>query len=154
MRQRGRRSATSFEVVRLPPVERLPPPASLSTEEAAEWTAVVNRMPADWFSRENHALLANYCRHVVEAERLAGMLTTLDAALGWEVDQGRSRVELVCDSAKTRERLLRMRDREVRGASSLATRLRLTLQSRHDRTKAVTYRSDPPPWEAPPPKMR
>lgn len=40
----------------------------LSDEQTAEWWSVVNRMPADWFPRETHALLAQFCRHVVNPD--------------------------------------------------------------------------------------
>jgi hypothetical protein len=39
------------------------PPEDLTEEQAAEWSAVVDRLPADWFPRETHGLLARYCRH-------------------------------------------------------------------------------------------
>ena len=35
-----------------------------------EWCAVVNRMPADWFPRETHGMLVQYCRLIVGARRL------------------------------------------------------------------------------------
>lgn len=80
MRQRGRKSAASLAVVPLDPVARQPPPASLSTQEAEEFVAIINRLPGH-FGRETQALLMAFCRHVVEADRLSGMLTVLDDAL-------------------------------------------------------------------------
>jgi hypothetical protein len=56
------------------------PPADLTEEQAAEWEAVVARLPADWFPRESHGLLAQYCRHVCTARRLARMLAEVEAA--------------------------------------------------------------------------
>jgi hypothetical protein len=36
----------------------------LTDEQAAEWGAVVDRLPVDWFLRETHGLVAQYCGHV------------------------------------------------------------------------------------------
>ena len=148
MRQRGRKSSAGLSVVRLNPAKRDPPPPGLSPEAAAEWKAIVSHMPGDWFGREAHPLLAALCRHIIEAERISASLATLDEALAAEVAQGRPAIEVICESAHTRDRLLAMRDRETRAASSLATRLRLTPQSRYDKTKATVRRSGIPPWEA------
>jgi hypothetical protein len=52
----------------------------LTDEQATEWWAVVNRLPADWFPRETHALLIQYCRHVVSARRVAQLLTQAESA--------------------------------------------------------------------------
>jgi hypothetical protein len=45
--------------------ERPAPPDELTEEEAEEWRAIASRMPHDWFTRENHPLLCEYCRHIV-----------------------------------------------------------------------------------------
>jgi hypothetical protein len=36
-------------------------------------------MPADWFPRETHCLLTQYCRHVITARRIAHLLAEMDA---------------------------------------------------------------------------
>ena len=59
--------------------ERPKPPPGLTEEQAAEWRAVVDRLPADWFARENHGLLAQYCRHVTTIRRLARMVEQMGA---------------------------------------------------------------------------
>jgi hypothetical protein len=50
------------------------PPEDLTEEQGAEWRAVMDRLPADWFPRETHGLVAQYCRHVSTAQRLARLL--------------------------------------------------------------------------------
>jgi hypothetical protein len=50
------------------------PPGDLTEAQAAEWRADVDRLPADWFPRETHGLLAQYWRHVCTAQRFAQML--------------------------------------------------------------------------------
>lgn len=149
MRQRGKKSAAELSILRLEPAKRDPPPASLLPEAAAEWVAIMNRMPAGWIGREMHPLLAAYCEHVVESRHISSMLATLDEALAVEVDRGRPQVRILCESMDTRRRLLQMRDRETRAASSLATRLRMTPQSAYDKTKAATAARlpDEVPWE-------
>jgi hypothetical protein len=54
------------------------------------------------------------------------MIRKLENALAEEVNGGLTAVEVVSSRAKIMDRLLGMQDREVRAASSLATRLRLT----------------------------
>jgi hypothetical protein len=41
--------------------------ADLTEDQAAEWRAVVDRLPNDWFPRETHGMLAQFCRHVCTA---------------------------------------------------------------------------------------
>jgi hypothetical protein len=147
MRQRGRKSSSSLQILPLAPAKRQPPPPSLSAEEAAEWTAIVNHQPGGWFGRTTHALLAAYCRHTVEADRLSGMLAALNDAMDEEVRRGRPELELLFDSSMDlREKLLRMRERETRAATALARSMRLTQQSLYDKTKAVQRHEGPSPW--------
>lgn len=136
MAARGRKSAASLEVVPLAPVQSIPraeAPAELTDEQAAEWMAIVNRLPAEWFPRETHGLLADYCRHVVRSRRIAQM-----------VDQAESEEPLDLDQL---DKLYRMAERESRAASSLATRLRITQQSTvNHKTKKPTQLKRP--WES------
>lgn len=53
------------------------PPEDLTPEQAEEWRAVVARLSADWFPRETHGLLAQYCRHVCTARRIARLLAEM-----------------------------------------------------------------------------
>jgi hypothetical protein len=149
MRQRGRKSSAELKILQLSPARRQPPPTDLSPAEATEWTSIVNRMPGGWFGTETHALLKGFCRHSVEADRISGMLAVLDAALADDEAQGRAEIDLVCESAQTRDRLLRMRDRETRAAAALARAMRLTQQSAYDKTKAgsAERREGMSPWE-------
>jgi hypothetical protein len=47
------------------------PPADLGKPEAHEWESIVNQMPAPYFGRETHALLAQYCRITVQLTKIA-----------------------------------------------------------------------------------
>lgn len=118
MGARGRVSAASLEVaapVSVERVERPDAPYDLTDEQAGEWWAIVNRLPADWFPRETHGLLSDYCRHVVRSRRVAQLITAAEAEDDLDIEK--------------LDRLYKMAERESRAASSLATRLRLTQQA-------------------------
>ena len=138
MASRGRKSAASLAVVPALPNRRPEPPRELTNEQAIEWRAVVGYMPADWFTRETHALLVQYCRHVVNARRIARALDGYDPA-----------VLATPEGIDTYDKLAKMADREGRALANLATRMRLTQQSHYRPDKSVGKASaaDEKPWE-------
>jgi hypothetical protein len=95
-------------------------------------------MPADWFQRETHGLLIQYCRHVVTARHVARMLADI-----WTVAAVRN------DGINVRDydRLLKAQERESRCIASLATRMRISQQSSFDRTKRKPDEPAVKPWE-------
>jgi hypothetical protein len=113
-------------------IQRPDAPYDLTDEQSQEWWAVVNRMPADWLPRETRGMLAQYCRHVVRARRVAQMLDAMERADDFDVKEYRE--------------LLKAEAEESRAIASLATRMRLSQQSTYDRKKSkpVTMRR---PWE-------
>lgn len=117
MGTRGRVSGASLEVATaaVERIQRPDAPYDLTDDQAEEWWAVVNRLPADWFPRETHAVLAQYCRHVIAARRVAQLVASCEAEAEIDLDKY--------------DNLLRMQEREGRALSSLATRLRITQQS-------------------------
>ncbi len=138
MGKRGRKSGASLGVVKskISAITRPVPSEHLTTEQANTWRDVVDRLPADWFPRESHALLEAYCRHVDAGRRIAAIIeqlltdsTDMDYLIG-EYD-----------------RLLRMQERESRAMSSLATRMRITQQSRIN-YKKTTGPTIKPPWQS------
>lgn len=136
MEGRGRKSAAALSVIGpsgIETVRRPEPPHDLTDEQAEEWRAVVNRLPADWFPRETHGMLAQYCRHVVAARRVAQLIAAIEKSDGFDIEEY--------------DRLLKMQEREGRALSSLATRMRISQQATYDKTK-----KKPPaarkPWEA------
>jgi hypothetical protein len=137
VKTRGRKSAAANAVatlVRPEAVQRPDSPYDLTDEESDEWWAVVNRMPADWFPRETHGMLSQYCRHVVSARRIAQLIQQAMKADAFDVD--------------AYNQLLIMQDREGRAISSLATRMRLSQQSLYDKSKRKLPASGKKPWEA------
>jgi hypothetical protein len=136
MEGRGRKSAASLAVITgggVETIRRPEPPDDLTDEQAAEWRAVVNRLPADWFPRETFPMLAQYCRHVVSARRVAQLIEAEETSKSFDVD--------------AYDKLLKLQEREGRALSSLATRMRMTQQATYDKTKKKPSRGKAP-WES------
>jgi hypothetical protein len=135
-RKRGRQSGASLMVSDLREsiqvVERQKPSHDLTDEEVEVWHAVVSTVPADWFDRGTAPLLSQYCRHVVQARRLAELIekATSDADL----------------QITDYDRLLKMQQRESGAICSLATKMRISQQSttNHRGNKTEENRK---PWE-------
>jgi hypothetical protein len=140
MAARGRKSAASLAVVASLPEHRPAPPDDLTEEQAEEWRAIASRMPADWFTRETHPMLAQYCRHVSKARVLGKQIDAFDPA--WLTE---------ADGLAMYDRLTHMADRESKAIAMLGTKMRLTHQSRYKAEKAhvaVTKAgSAPKPWQ-------
>lgn len=150
MGTRGRTSAAALSVISgggIETVRRPDPPRELTDDEAVEWRAVVNRLPADWFPTETLPLLAQYCRHTVAARRVATMIEQLDNLMGAEVKSGGNPAEVVMSSAKAVDRLLKMQERESRCLSSLATKMRISQQTTYDKSRKKGSVAPKKPWE-------
>lgn len=135
MGTRGRKSAASLAVIdtQVAEVVRRPvPPDELTSEQADEWISVVDRLPADWFPRETHGMLTQYCRHVVAARRVAQLVADHEESKEFDVE--------------VYDRLLKMQEREGRAMSSLATRMRLSQQTTYDPKKKKPAQTRKP-WE-------
>src|SRR5690349_5374160 len=105
-----RKSTADLSVVPIgSALHRLSAPPSLQKEEAVVWDAVVQTKPADWFQADSAPILAEYCRAVVMADRLAYMI---EAAMMGEAEDGPSLKDL-----------LKMRDAESRRIMSCGTKL-------------------------------
>jgi hypothetical protein len=125
MKTRGRRSSAQTAIEAISKVsahQRPDAPYDLTDEQVDEWRAVVNRMPADWFPRETHGMLSQYCRHIVSARRIAQLIErAMKSKKAFDVD--------------AYNQLLIMQEREGRALSSLATRMRISQQAAYDKTK-------------------
>jgi hypothetical protein len=138
MGQRGKKSAAQLSVVKdgtISAINRPDAPQDLTPEQSLEWLRVVERMPAEWFPAETHAMLAQYCRHVVSARRVAEMIESLTEG---SMDSDRW--------VEDYDRLLKMQEREGRAMSSLATRMRISQQAQIN-YKKKTGSSVKKPWE-------
>lgn len=127
MAKRGRKSKAELQAVARTAVvetlERPAPPDDLTDEQAEAWRGVVEPLPAEWFPPETLGLLAQYCRHLVAARRVADMVADYEKTKPSQFD------------IETYDRLLKMQEREGRALSSLATRMRLTQQTRYDKSR-------------------
>jgi|SRR5215211_5818727 len=135
MGERGRTSAAALSVVPLGAIETIPrakPPPELTEEQADEWRALVNRMPAEWFPRETHGMLAQYCRHIVTARRLSQLIAA-------------SETDELFDEDRYFRRLA-AQVRETRAIASLATRMRLSQQTTYDKSKKKPSQAKRP-WD-------
>jgi hypothetical protein len=143
MKQRGRVSSSALEIIPssvIDRAERLRPPHDLTDEETEVWVAVVNVEPADWFSASTGPLLAQYCRHVVHARRIAELL---EKALS-HVDPNTKLPTLTVDDY---DRLLRMQERESGALSMLATKMRIAQQSTTNHRGNKKPSAARKPWE-------
>jgi len=138
MGQRGRQSSAALSVFKpadITAISRPQPPDNLTSEQKHEWLAITNRMPADWFPRETHGMLEQYCRHVVSAKVVAGLieelLSTESNDSNWINDY---------------DKLLKMQEREGRGMSALATRMRISQQAQTNHKKKTGSKLSKP-WE-------
>ena len=133
MGTRGRKSAAALSVAApVQMVERPDAPYDLTDEQSDEWWAVVNRMPADWFPRETHGILAQYCRHVVSARRVSQLISA---------EEKKKQIDI-----SVLDQLYKMQEREGRALSSLATRMRLTQQTTYDKSKKKPVQAKSP-WD-------
>jgi hypothetical protein len=150
MEGRGRKSAASLSVISssgIETIERPRPPSDLNQEQAREWVSIVNRMPADWFPRETHGMLAQLCRHLVAARRVADMITALENELSGEPEEGQTQAQIILGATKAFDRLYKMQEREGRAISSLSTKMRLSQQSTYDKSKRKPGQTRKP-WES------
>ena len=138
-----RKSAAALAIVTPITDHRPPPPDDLPAEQAAEWRAVVGRMPSGWFPRETFGLLRAYVGHVSTHRVLSKLVDSFEPE--WlSRDDGLERYD----------QLLKMRERETRAMSSLATRMRISQGEQYRADKAaVAVAKEPPqgggarPWE-------
>ena len=144
MAQRGRKSLAATTAVSLPALaeSRLQPSLHLSDPEINVWIRLVNDNPASSFTETHRDMMEMYCRHVVQARLLTTQIEEFE--LEWLARD---------DGLKRYDKLLTMREREVRSASSLATRLRITRQATtsmvHVARSSVAGEKTPKRWKPP-----
>ena len=129
MIQRGKKSAAAGVAPRV--IDggfraRPDPPDDLTARQAELWRLVVASEAPDFFaSAALKGLLSDYCRRREAAELVSEI-----------INQFRPDWLKSGDGARRYALLLRMRDVEVKGVASLATKLRLTNQSRYRNERA------------------
>jgi len=120
MKQRGKKSLASVTVLTPLQSRPLPPPEGFSHDQALLWIAVVATKPAGWFTADTVPILAAYVKATMGHRVVSGELDTFLPE--WlRTDEGLARFN----------RLTAIQDRQARLLSSLATKMRLTQQSRY-----------------------
>ena len=104
-------------------IERPEPPLDLTPAQSDEWVTITSALPADWFSPENHPLLAQYCRHIVNARHIAQLID--QECSGNEMD-----VKLYLD-------LLAAQHKQTTALKALAASMRLAQQAKYDTKNAA-----------------
>ena len=118
-----------------------PPPAHLTAEQAEIWHSVVRTKPADWFSADNLPLLLSYCKHISQARLLDSAIDVYE--LRWlDTEEGVNRLD----------KLVGMRCKVSGKIESLATKMRLTQQSKYQPQRAASEARKTPagagrPWD-------
>lgn len=125
MAKPGRQSSAALSVASSGFAAAPEPPNHLNKKESGVWREIVGTKPNDWFSEENLPLLEAYCQHVILYRTVGKRLQKLRAT---HLDSS--------DDIDMYDKLLKMSDREAKLLSSLATKMRLTQQSRYT-TKAA-----------------
>lgn len=161
-RKKGRWSAEDQRAVapeaRLPPPE---PPPELEPIEADIWRSITVKLPGDWFAPETVPMLKELCRHIRHADDLARDLAAARAGIaslqGEDVTKGipytlAERLMMMGEASKTMERLLRAHGYQSERIGNLATKLRLTNQSKVVIGSAAKKARDrvpegPRPWQ-------
>ena len=116
------------------PGAKAPVPAELSESEAALWAVIVDSKPSEWFGPDSVPVLKEYCRCAALCDQLAVKVREV-----WDTgDMDAIRVPMA------------LRDREVLRLMALATKLRLTQQSRYTPQASATANrkvAGRRPWE-------
>jgi len=140
METRGRKSVAEMTVVSVVPGARIDPPADLTADEATYWRGVVQTKPADWWKGDTVILLKAYCRAAVQHDAISAAISAAPARR-MRTEKGWARYE----------RMKKLQATTSGELSSLATKMRLTQQSRYGAKSADTAdrkASTGRPWDA------
>ena len=134
--KRGRKSAAELttKVVPLASQQRLPAPYDLWRDEEVEvWIGIVNGLPADHFGPETVPLLTQYCRHAVNARRLAQLIRQ---------EEKQDTINLDAYG-----KLLAFHERESRAINALSRSMRLSQNARVAHKSSRPFVHGVKPWE-------
>lgn len=132
MAERGRKSVAALSTATIHAVHRPEVPERLSGEEADVWRLTVGRLPSEWFLGETLPLLEMYCIHVCHHRRYSQMLRK----------HGVPQEDFIRISQFAKE--------QAEIVIRIATKLRITLQSTHDKRKSRNQNKPQvfkKPWE-------
>lgn len=122
----------SYDLMPIVPGACIPAPSDLSTSEQRRWVEVAGSLPSDWFGPGNAMLLKQYVRHAGFADELAQDIKRLRNALKTETNSKElRRAEIALRHA------LRSHGFQSQRLVSLATKMKLSQQSRYSRSDAA-----------------
>ena len=137
--KRGRRSVGDLLTVVPVSGQRLAAPTSLTPEQTAEWTAIVDSLPADYFRPGDVPLLAAYCVATSLYKRAAADMEARGLTL--TDDKGREVVNPVHQILTS----------QASAMAQMAIKLRLCPSARYSEKQAATKTGDSAkparPWE-------
>lgn len=122
-----RKSADALSVITHLPGQRTEPPPGFPADATEVWRSVVASKPHDWFGADSVYLLEAYC-HAVVSHRLISIGVAA-------FDQSKMASP---DGINLYDQLTRMQERQARVMAAIATKLRLTQQSRYTPQAAAT----------------
>ena len=140
MKQRGRKSAESHKVVNLALAARPRPPEELIESERNLWNEIVAARLPEFFECASLPLLAEFCRTRTEVDFIAKAFVDFKAEWLKNADGLERYNKLVGIRTKAQSRLMQ-----------LATKMRLTQQSRyvpHAKSQRPNAKTGPKPWES------
>lgn len=106
----------------------LPVPLECLTPDQAQiWADVVATKPHDWFAADSFPVLADYCRAVDMDNEIASVVNDFDRARLTDFE-----------GLQSWKALLKMQREQQKHVAMLATKLRLTPQSRYNAKNAAT----------------
>lgn len=127
---------------------KLKPPAHLAEGAQEVWREVTNALPANWFAGETRGLLEAYCVSLALLRKINRQTEIFSAQYfdGQSVAGLENTIVLLQDI----ERLRALAAKEASTLANLATKMRLTQQSRQSNEKGVRggQRTARAPWEA------
>jgi hypothetical protein len=112
-------------------IQRPDAPYDLTDEQAEEWRAIVSTMGPGHFMRGNHPLLAQLCRHIVNARRLAQLIEQCAK----EKDFDRKEFGILLQLEATESAAIMRLSRSMRLTQQAVKRLETTRHPKGERVK-------------------
>ena len=132
MGTRGRSSMASLMVPDSSEfIQRPDAPYDLTDEQAEEWRAIVSTMDPGHFMRGNYPLLAQLCRHIVNARRLAQLIEQCAK----EKDFDRKEFGILLQLEATESAAIMRLSRSMRLTQQAVKRLETTRHPKGERVK-------------------
>jgi hypothetical protein len=131
------------------PARRPPPPAQLDVREKRTWTQITKSLPPDWFLA-SWPVLMELCRHIRLSEDLRRDIACARTAIDEFRRMPEPPLKLLLEASKQYRAWLRLHAQQTQRIGALATKLRLTPQSRYEKSVAATAArmtdEEIPPW--------